>query len=99
MSTSKTILLNFKGAGWLAQGTSRYSVIDDFPGVQKGTGEFLDLQGKPPQSTSIIHPDEWEAEQTRQKADLAERGIPDRAQTPKESEQKVEMVTGYAGGL
>lgn len=34
-----------------------------------------------------------------QKADLAEHGIPDWAQTQKESEQKVEVGTGYPGGL
>lgn len=70
-------MLNFKGAVWLAQGTNRCNVMDDCPGVQKGTGELLDLQGKPPQCMRTIHPDEWEEEQTWQKADLAERGIPD----------------------
>lgn len=78
MSSSKTILmLKFREAVWLAQGTSRCSVMDDCAEVQKGTGELLDLQGKPPQSMRATHPDEWEAEQTWQKADLAERGIPD----------------------
>lgn len=73
--------------------------MDDCPQVQKDTGELLDLQGITPQSTRTIHPDKWEVEQTWQKADLAEHGIPDWAQTRKESEQKVEVGTGYPGGL
>lgn len=70
-------MLNFRGAVWLAEGTSRCNVMDDCPGVQKDTGELLDLQGITPQSTRTIHPDKWELEQTWQKADLAEHGIPD----------------------
>lgn len=56
----------------------------DCPGGQKGTGKLRDLHGKPPQSTRTTHPDEWEVEQTWQKADLAGRGIPDRAPAQKE---------------
>lgn len=48
---------------------------------------------KPPQSTRTTRPDEWEVEQTWQKADLAGHGIPDPAPTQKESEQKVEVGT------
>lgn len=77
-------ILKFRGAVWPAQGDRRCKAMADCPGGQKGTGKLRDLHGKPPQSTRTTHPDEWEVEQTWQKADLAGRGIPDRAPAQKE---------------
>ncbi|GAB0182661.1 hypothetical protein GRJ2_000731400 [Grus japonensis] len=69
------------------------------PGRKRGPKKLANIQGSPPPSSGMMHPNKEKVRQNHPEACMDEQGAPGKTQRQKEILQRVEARAGSLGGI